>query len=56
MHAGSNLPIIAPIRDLNLDRTEELKFAKKHGIKIENVAKNLALIKTYGVVRLKVEF
>ncbi|MDP6425901.1 MAG: argininosuccinate synthase, partial [Dehalococcoidia bacterium] len=38
MHAGSNLPIIAPIRDLNLDRTEELKFAKKHGIKIENVA------------------
>jgi len=26
-HAGSNLPKIAPIMDLNLDRTEELKFA-----------------------------
>ena len=43
MHAGSNLPIIAPIRDLNLDRTEELKFAKKHGIKIENVAKKYSI-------------
>ena len=42
-HAGSNLPIIAPIRDLNLDRTEELKFAKKHGIKIENVAKKFSI-------------
>ena len=29
MRAGSNLPIIAPIRDLNLDRTTELEFAKK---------------------------
>ena len=43
MHAGSNLPIIAPIRNLNLDRTEELKFAKKHGIKIENVAKKFSI-------------
>ena len=43
MHAGSNLPIIAPIRDLNLDRTEELKFAKKHGINIENVAKKFSV-------------
>ena len=43
MHAGSNLPIIAPIRDLNLDRAEELKFAKKHGIKIENVAKKFSI-------------
>ena len=43
MHAGSNLPIIAPIRVLNLDRTEELKFAKKHGIKIENVAKKFSV-------------
>ena len=43
LHAGSNLPIIAPIRDLNLDRTEELKFAKKHGIKIENVAKKYSI-------------
>jgi argininosuccinate synthase len=43
MHAGSNLPIIAPIRDLNLSRPEELKFAKKHGIKIENVAKKFSI-------------
>jgi len=43
MHAGSDLPIIAPIRDLNLDRTEELKFAKQHGIEIENVAKKFSI-------------
>ena len=43
MHAGSNLPIIAPIRDLNLDRAEELKFAKKHGIKIEDIAKKFSI-------------
>jgi argininosuccinate synthase len=43
MRAGSNLPIIAPIRDLNLDRTTELNFAKKHGIKIDNVAKKFSI-------------
>jgi argininosuccinate synthase len=43
MRAGSNLPIIAPIRDLNLDRETELKFAKKHGIKIDNVAKKFSI-------------
>ncbi|MEE9242160.1 MAG: argininosuccinate synthase [Nitrosopumilaceae archaeon] len=43
MHSGSNLPIIAPIRDLNLDRTTELKFAKKHGIKIDTVAKKFSI-------------
>jgi len=43
MRAGSDLPIIAPIRDLNLDRTTELKFAKKHGIKIDNVAKKFSI-------------
>jgi argininosuccinate synthase len=43
MRAGSNLPIIAPIRDLNLDRTTELEFAKKHGIKIDNVAKKFSI-------------
>ena len=43
MRAGSNLPIIAPIRDLNLDRTTELKFAKKHGIKIDSVAKKFSI-------------
>jgi len=43
LRSGSNLPIIAPIRDLNLDRTTELKFAKKHGIKIESVAKKFSI-------------
>jgi len=43
LRAGSDLPIIAPIRDLNLDRTTELKFAKKHGIKIDSVAKKFSI-------------
>jgi len=43
MRAGSTLPIIAPIRDMNLDRTTELKFAKKHGIKIDAVAKKFSI-------------
>ena len=43
LRAGSNLPIIAPIRDMNLDRTTELKFANKHGIKIDNVAKRFSI-------------
>lgn len=43
MRSGSSLPIIAPIRDLNLDRTMELKFAKKHGIKIDSVAKKFSI-------------
>jgi argininosuccinate synthase len=43
MRAGSNLPIIAPIRDLNLDRETELKFANKHGIKIDTVAKKFSI-------------
>ena len=43
MRSGSNLPIIAPIRDLNLDRKTELIFAKKHGIKIDTVAKKFSI-------------
>ena len=43
LRSGSNLPIIAPIRDLNLDRETELKFAKKHGIEIDNVAKKFSI-------------
>jgi argininosuccinate synthase len=43
MRSGSDLPIIAPIRDLNLDRKTELKFAKKHGIKIDAVAKKFSI-------------
>ena len=43
MRSGSNLPIIAPIRDLNLDRTTELQFANKHGIEIDTVAKKFSI-------------
>ncbi len=43
LRSGSDLPIIAPIRDKNLDRDTELKFAKKHGIKIDSVAKKFSV-------------
>ncbi len=43
LRSGSRLPIIAPIRDMNLDRETELKFAKKHGIEIESVAKRFSI-------------
>ncbi|MGH9998889.1 MAG: argininosuccinate synthase [Nitrosopumilaceae archaeon] len=43
MRSGSTLPIIAPIRDLNLTRDVELKFAKKHGIKIDTTAKKFSI-------------
>ncbi|HJT09435.1 MAG TPA: argininosuccinate synthase [Candidatus Nitrosotalea sp.] len=43
MRAGSALPIIAPIRDLNLTRDVELKFAKKHGIPIDTAAKRFSI-------------
>ncbi|MEO9277630.1 MAG: argininosuccinate synthase [Nitrososphaera sp.] len=42
-HSGSNLPIIAPIRDLNLTRDVELKFAQKHGIPIDVTAKRFSI-------------
>lgn len=41
--SGSNLPIIAPIRDLNLDRETELQFAKKHNIPVETVSKKFSI-------------
>jgi len=41
--SGSNLPIIAPIRDLNLTRDVELKYAKKHNIPIDNTAKKFSI-------------
>ena len=41
--AGSGLPIIAPIRDLNLDRPAELDFAARHGISIDGVAKRFSI-------------
>lgn len=43
MRAASDLPIIAPIRDLNLDRTAELEFADRHGISIDSVAKKYSI-------------
>ncbi|MDE1766694.1 MAG: argininosuccinate synthase [Thaumarchaeota archaeon] len=43
MRSGSTLPIIAPIRDLNLTRDVELKFAKKHGIPIDTAAKRFSI-------------
>jgi argininosuccinate synthase len=43
LRSGSNLPIIAPIRDKNLDRSTELEFAKKHGIEIDAVAKRFSI-------------
>lgn len=43
LRSGSDLPIIAPIRDKNLDRDTELKFANKHGIKIDSVAKKFSI-------------
>jgi argininosuccinate synthase len=43
LRSGSDLPIIAPIRDKNLDRVTELEFAKKHGIEIDAVAKRFSI-------------
>jgi len=43
LRSGSDLPIIAPIRDKNLDRITELQFAKKHGIEIDSVAKRFSI-------------
>ena len=43
LRSGSNLPIIAPIRDLNLDRTTELAFAERHGISIDSVSKKFSI-------------
>src|SRR5574339_504955 len=43
MRSGSTLPIIAPIRDLNLTRDVELKVAKKHGIQIDAAAKKFSI-------------
>ena len=43
LRSGSALPIMAPIRDKNLDRVTELEFAKKHGIDIDTVAKKFSI-------------
>lgn len=41
--SGSNLPIIAPIRDLNLTRNVELEYAKRHNIPIDTTAKRFSI-------------
>ncbi|SHO45305.1 Argininosuccinate synthase [Nitrosotalea sinensis] len=41
--SGSNLPIIAPIRDLNLTRNVELEYAKRHNISIDTTAKRFSI-------------
>lgn len=41
--SGSDLPIIAPIRDLNLTRDVELKYAQKHNIPIDTTAKRFSI-------------
>ena len=43
LRSGSSLPIIAPIRDKNLDRVTELEFAERHRIEIETVAKKFSI-------------
>ncbi len=42
-HSNSNLPIIAPIRDLNLTRDVELKYAQEHNIPIDTAAKKFSI-------------
>ena len=43
LRSGSDLPIIAPIRDKNLDRTAEIQFAQTRDIQIDNVAKKYSI-------------
>ena len=40
---SSGLPIIAPIRDMNLDRPQELEFARRADIPIDAVAKKYSI-------------
>lgn len=41
--SGSDLPILAPIRDKNLDREAEIAYAEERGVHIENVAKKFSI-------------
>ncbi|ABK77560.1 argininosuccinate synthase [Cenarchaeum symbiosum A] len=43
LRAGGKLPIIAPIRELDLDRPAELEYAAEHGIAIDKVAKRYSI-------------
>lgn len=41
--ASSNLPIIAPIRDRNLDRPAEIAYAASRGIDVQDVARKFSI-------------
>lgn len=41
--SGSDLPILAPIRDKNLDRPAEIQYAERHGVSVENVARRFSI-------------
>lgn len=41
--SGSDLPILAPVRDKNLDRPAEIRYAAEHGVDVENVAKRFSI-------------
>ncbi len=43
LQAGSPLPIIAPVRDMNLDRPAELRFAAERGIHVDDVSKKYSI-------------
>ena len=41
--SGSTLPILAPIRDKNLDRPAEIRYAEEHGVHLEDVARQFSI-------------
>jgi argininosuccinate synthase len=55
LRSGSDLPIIAPIRDINLDRETELNLQINMEFKLIQLQKSLVLIKICGDEQLKAE-
>lgn len=41
--SGSDLPIVAPIRDRNLDREAEIRYAAARGVVVDNVARKFSI-------------
>lgn len=41
--SGSDLPIVAPIRDQNLDREAEIRYATERGITVDDVARKYSI-------------
>ena len=41
--SGSDLPIVAPIRDKNLDREAEIQYAQKQGVEVSDVARRFSI-------------